>query len=67
MIFGLCNDEIGYIIPPEDFLVDSDSPYVNHIDDGTGEDHYEETNSMGPDTASRIMEVFEALYRKAQG
>ncbi|MBL90730.1 MAG: hypothetical protein CMH56_02835 [Myxococcales bacterium] len=44
MIFGLGQDEIGYLVPPYDFILDESSPY---IDEAEG-DHYEETNSVGP-------------------
>ena len=45
-LIGLGNDELGYIIPHYDFEL-ADSPY---LDEAEG-DHYEETNSLGPDTA----------------
>ncbi len=57
LIFGLCDDEIGYIIPPNDFLVDEKLPYLNEAIDGTGRKHYEETNSLGPDTAKYVAEA----------
>lgn len=46
-ILGLGNDEIGYIIPEYDFIVDEGAPYILEADG----DHYEETNSLGPQTA----------------
>lgn len=49
-ILGLGNDEIGYIVPPYDFEVDENSPYLSEAEG----DHYEETNSMGPETATLI-------------
>lgn len=58
LVIGLCNDELGYIVPPSDFLVHEDTPYLNTIQDATGENHYEETNSLGPDTAQVIAEAF---------
>lgn len=61
LIIGLCNDMLGYIVPPSDFLVSEAAPYLEGIEDPTGENHYEETNSLGPDTAHTIAETFEAL------
>ena len=61
LIIGLCNDELGYIVPPSDFLVNEAAPYIEKIEDITGENHYEETNSLGPKTAHTIAETFDAL------
>ena len=63
VVIGLCNDELGYIVPPSDFLVNPDAPYIERITDGIGEDHYEETNSIGPECANVIAETFEKLLR----
>jgi len=46
-LLGLANDEIGYIVPPYNFILDDVNPY---FDEPEG-DHYEETNSLGIDTA----------------
>lgn len=58
LVIGLCGDELGYIVPPSDFLVDPDTPYLTTIEDSTGENHYEETNSLGPATAHVLAEAF---------
>lgn len=42
-IFGLTNDELGYILPKADFY--------DYTDQG---DHYEETNSTGPNAIDRV-------------
>ena len=59
LIVGLANDEIGYIVPPSDFLVNEKLPYLERIRDYKGEDHYEETNSVGPLCAEKIAEAFQ--------
>jgi hypothetical protein len=46
-LLGLANDEIGYIVPPYNFILDDLNPY---FDEPEG-DHYEETNSLGIETA----------------
>ena len=51
-ILGLANDEIGYILPAYDFQLDDVLPYFEEPDG----DHYEETRSLGPDTAPRLDE-----------
>lgn len=60
-VVGLCNDELGYIIPDNDFYLDSKLPYINGGNDSLGRNHYEETNSTGPETARIILEAAEKL------
>ncbi|HOJ36452.1 MAG TPA: hypothetical protein PLK93_07815, partial [Clostridiales bacterium] len=57
LVFNLANDEIGYILPPNDFLLSEDAPYIERAKDRHGRNHYEETNSVGPKTAVKIAEV----------
>ena len=56
-IIGLGNDELGYLVPPYDFVVDEGLPY---LDEAEG-DHYEETNSLGPRTVPLLEEQIVAL------
>jgi hypothetical protein len=44
-LFGLANDEIGYFVLPWDYQLNSALPYLAEAPG----DHYEETNSIGPD------------------
>ena len=60
LIIGLANDELGYIVPPSDFLLNKKAPYLERTIDYKGEDHYEETNSVGPACAQTIADAFEA-------
>jgi len=46
-LVGLGNDELGYVVPEYDFQLDATNPW---FDEAPG-DHYEETNSLGPQTA----------------
>ena len=66
LIFGLANDEVGYVVPPNDFLLDTEVPYLENAHDKHGRNHYEETNSLGPATAETIAELFELIYNLAQ-
>lgn len=59
LVVGLCNDEIGYIVPPSNFLLNEELPFIEPIEDHTGENHYEETNSVGVNTAELIAKAFE--------
>jgi hypothetical protein len=56
-ILGLTPDELGYIVPSYDFLLDERQPY---IEDAPG-DHYEETNSVGPQIGTVVEENLRAL------
>ena len=52
-ILGLANDELGYILPDEDYLYPQDP-----LDPG---EHYEETMSTGPNAGSQLMNALETL------
>ena len=63
LVLGLANDELGYIVPPSDFLVNETNPYLERIEDARGEDHYEETNSVGMECALAIAQACEELLK----
>ncbi len=65
-VAGLCNDELGYIIPDNDFLLHEWLPYFNIPYDSFDRKHYEETNSVGPDTAGTILESMDELITSAK-
>jgi hypothetical protein len=54
-VIGLANNEVGYILPAEDFKY----PW-NPFKPGK---HYEETNSIGKDIAPKIMSAFDELLK----
>lgn len=60
---GLCNNELGYIVPPSYYLVNPKLPYLDTIKDMTGENHYEETNSVGKKAAETVSKGFEKLFQ----
>lgn len=60
-VIGLCNDELGYIIPENDFLLHEWLPYFNIPYDKFDRKHYEETNSVGPQTAGTLLEAMESI------
>ena len=57
-VYGVTNDMTGYVIPPNDFLLHPTQPYLNTVRDRFGDNHYHETNSMGPETQKTIAEAF---------
>lgn len=64
-VIGLCNDELGYILAENDFLLNEALPYINKATDDMDRDHYEETNSTGPETGRIILEETEKLIKSA--
>jgi len=61
LTISLSNDELGYIVPPGDFLLNEENPYFEKVE-GLDENHYEETNSVGPECAVKMAEALaEAL------
>lgn len=50
MLFGLTPDHVGYILPAFDFVL---SPTVPYVEEAAGS-HYEETRSLGANTAEDI-------------
>jgi hypothetical protein len=61
LIFGLANDELGYVLPPNDFVLNETMPYLNNGRDHHDRRHYEETNSMGPNTAKAIADTVKQI------
>ncbi len=56
---GLCQDEIGYLVPSYDFkLAEGANAYIEQAEG----DHYEETNSIGPDAIPALMRHLDALF-----
>ena len=49
------------IVPPSDFLLNENAPFFEKTMDYKGENHYEETNSVGIGCAQSIAETFEAV------
>ncbi len=65
-VVGLCNDELGYIIPENDFYLNEKMPYINNAHDKFQRKHYEETNSTGPKTAGTILSAMQELINSAK-
>jgi hypothetical protein len=57
MLVGLGNDELGYFVPKRQW--DEKPPFAY----GRKTAQYGEVNSVGPDTAAVICEVFRDLVR----
>ncbi|MCR4905615.1 MAG: hypothetical protein K6A33_05995 [Clostridiales bacterium] len=62
-VVGLADDELGYIVPPDDFLVDERAPYLEAAKPADGSRHYEETNSVGRGCADAIANALRELLK----
>ncbi|MHC1766411.1 MAG: hypothetical protein AB9869_19275 [Verrucomicrobiia bacterium] len=60
-VFGLANDEVGYIIPKSHW--DEREPYLY----GSNKPPYGEVNSVGPDVAGVLHSVLREFCERAQG
>lgn len=58
IVFGNSNDMTGYVVPPNDFLLNKTQPFLNGTKDKNGLNHYHETNSMGYDSQKVIADAF---------
>ncbi|MCB9681785.1 MAG: hypothetical protein H6733_09960 [Alphaproteobacteria bacterium] len=61
-ILGLGNDELGYMMPPFNFELGR-APYLSEAEG----DHYEETNSLGPDTLPLVEQAVQELLDYVEG
>ena len=57
-IIGLSDDSIGYMVAPCDFLLDEFFPWIE-----SPPDHYEETQSLGIESASKVMAGLKKLFQ----
>ena len=64
IIIGLCNDELGYIVPPSDYLVNPEYPYIKDFVDPYDENHYEETNSVGINMQYELIKALKKIFNK---
>ena len=62
-IIGLGNDELGYIIPEYDFVLAETQPWITEAEG----DHYEETNSLGPQMAGLVDSFADLLIAWSKG
>ena len=63
---GLADDELGYIVTPNDFLTDPDAPYLRAAEPEDGSRHYEETNSVGVRCAEILAENLEKMLKNCK-
>ncbi len=61
--FGVTNDMAGYCVPKNDFVLHPTQPYLNSTRDRFDENHYHETNSMGPLTHKFIADALKTAVK----
>ncbi len=61
---GVTNDMTGYVVPPNDFVLHPTQPYLNSTRDRFGDNHYHETNSMGPEAQGVIAGTFAGMVER---
>ena len=64
VMFGLGDDELGYIIPPNDYFLDEKRPYFTNGHDQHGRKHYEETVCLGKNTAQAVADTFKDMLQR---
>lgn len=57
-LYGLGNDELGYLVPDSDFI------RYHPLFDPEPPDHYEESNSVGPLNEARLKDVYTDLFAR---
>lgn len=62
--FGVTNDMTGYCVPKNDFVLHPTQPYLNSTKDRFGENHYHETNSMGPETHAVMASTLSSVMKR---
>lgn len=61
IVFGVSNDMSGYVVPPNDFILNPTQPYLNGYKDKFDLNHYHETNSMGILAQETIADAFASV------
>lgn len=64
LVFGVSNDMAGYVVPPNDFVLNPKQPYLSNGYDRFGKSHYHETNSLGYLAQQTIADVFENMVKR---
>lgn len=62
--FGVSNDMTGYVVPPNDFVLNPTQPFLNGTKDRFDKNHYHETNSMGINTQKTIADTFRSVHER---
>lgn len=64
IVFGLANDMTGYMVPPNDFILNEYGPYLDTATDRFGGRHYHETNSLSPKMTQVVSDTFAGILER---
>ena len=64
IVYGVSNDMTGYVVPPNDFLLNKTQPFLNGTRDRFDDNHYHETNSMGYNSQKVIADTFSDVVNR---
>lgn len=64
LVFGVTNDMTGYVVPPNDFILNPKQAYLSNGHDRFGRSHYHETNSLGFLAQKTIADVFARMAER---
>ena len=64
IVFGLANDMTGYMVPPNDFILNEYGPYLDTATDRFGGRHYHETNSLSPKMTQIVSDTFAGILER---
>ena len=66
IVFGLANDMTGYMVPTNDFVLNEFGPYLDSAKDRFGNNHYHETNSLGPKITHVVSQTFASIMDRVR-
>lgn len=66
LVFGVTNDMTGYVVPPNDFVLNKTQPYLNTARDRFDNRHYHETNSLGDKSQLVIEQEFAKIMSRVK-
>ena len=64
IVYGVSNDMTGYVVPPNDFVLNKTQPFLNGTHDRFDDNHYHETNSMGINSQKVIADTFADVVKR---
>ena len=64
IVYGVSNDMTGYVVPPNDFVLNKTQPFLNGTHDRFDKNHYHETNSMGYNSQKVIADTFASVVER---
>lgn len=66
LVCGLSNDMSGYVVPPNDFVLNPTQAYLSNGYDRFDRKHYHETNSLGVLAQKTIADVFKHVIERVR-